>query len=350
MKTLKNVCLSLAAFSVSLAAVIWLGAPSTGCMLITYGLCGSTGCGSEFVSGFGGSAGTGGETGGGGNVAGTGGNVGAGGTATAGGGTGGMGGGTGGVGGVPCDADQKVCDGSCVQIDDPMYGCAPDGCNPCVVPNATAICDQYACAIAACVEGYADCMNGAADGCEIDIRTDPDNCGGCDQPCTDYANQPCQAGKCNPGCGPENFPISTEDDACCWGILDIDHVPLVYLGLSGKYTDPNDQTVEQSPFPGCVAQSVLEDWVVCNGLDIKPDTSLHLQLGFHMTTSDAANPTAYWACDETMWPAHCNFDTLQCYHNGVQIGNPFTDPPVAPWFYEANPVTNHWDVRRDNFP
>jgi hypothetical protein len=96
-----------------------------------------------------------------------------------------------------CNAGYADCDGN------PATGCeaslnSPSHCgsctNVCNLPNATAGCNGGTCVIAACQGGYADCNNIAADGCEKNLNTDPQNCGGCGRPCT--GNQICGGGTC----------------------------------------------------------------------------------------------------------------------------------------------------------
>src|SRR5262245_38770653 len=44
----------------------------------------------------------------------------------------------------PCDKypNAKFCNGKCVYIDDPLFGCSPTSCMPCIVPHATATCSR----------------------------------------------------------------------------------------------------------------------------------------------------------------------------------------------------------------
>ena len=56
--------------------------------------------------------------------------------------------------------------------------------NRCGVPNGTPTCSAGACGIAACNTGFANCNGMAADGCEVNVRLDPQNCGGCNLRCT----------------------------------------------------------------------------------------------------------------------------------------------------------------------
>lgn len=88
---------------------------------------------------------------------------------------------------VACDAGWANCDG------DDSTGCETDitttsncgACgNTCDLPHATSICDNGTCAIDRCDDGYRDCNGVASDGCEVDITSDAQHCGGCDTACT----------------------------------------------------------------------------------------------------------------------------------------------------------------------
>jgi hypothetical protein len=90
---------------------------------------------------------------------------------------------------------------------DPTDGCEvdlsghPDHCGACdagcSLPGTDASCDQGQCVPGDCLEGFADCNQDPADGCEVDINSDPDHCGACNQGCSfDNAQAGCQEGSC----------------------------------------------------------------------------------------------------------------------------------------------------------
>jgi len=56
-------------------------------------------------------------------------------------------------------------------------------------------CDYGKC-IVACKAGWANCNGSQFDGCEIDTKSDPTNCGGCGITCDLVLGQACVAGKC----------------------------------------------------------------------------------------------------------------------------------------------------------
>jgi hypothetical protein len=117
------------------------------------------------------------------------------------------------VAGVPscalrCDTGFATCDG------DPDNGCEVDTntdvahCGRCARvcpdrPNSSPLCSAGTCAFA-CDAGFLDCDGLAANGCEIDTRSDPLHCGGCGDACPDLPNSTptCAASSCGFACDP----------------------------------------------------------------------------------------------------------------------------------------------------
>jgi hypothetical protein len=99
----------------------------------------------------------------------------------------------------PCDKypNAKLCNGKCVYIDDPLFGCTPESCMPCIVPHASAVCSKtFECVVAQCADDdWADCDGKPANGCETDIDS-PSNCGGCGVKCGSAAPY-CVHGSCS---------------------------------------------------------------------------------------------------------------------------------------------------------
>ncbi|MDB4945689.1 MAG: Tryptophan synthase alpha chain [Labilithrix sp.] len=62
-------------------------------------------------------------------------------------------------------------------------------------PNQAALCSRGVCE-SACAPGFADCNGSPADGCEVDLRIHPANCGACGNACDIAGGQPCIEGKC----------------------------------------------------------------------------------------------------------------------------------------------------------
>jgi hypothetical protein len=96
-----------------------------------------------------------------------------------------------------CALDQKTCAGGCVPVDDPAFGCAAAGCEPCSFANATAVCAGGACVFGACDPGFEDCDGDAPNGCEVALLDDPANCGACGHLCQGFnGTAGCDGGAC----------------------------------------------------------------------------------------------------------------------------------------------------------
>ena len=95
---------------------------------------------------------------------------------------------------VRCGRGTKVCGERCCALDAPEHGCGADTCEPCNLDHASARCDPtQRCAVDACYQSFADCDRNPTNGCEADLRVDPDHCGRCDAACPplDHAERGC---------------------------------------------------------------------------------------------------------------------------------------------------------------
>ena len=81
-----------------------------------------------------------------------------------------------------CLTGQHLCNGTCVSLTDPTYGCGDPSCAACPSTHSTMGCQGRTCIVAACDPGYANCNAMAADGCETDMAK-PDTCGACNAVC-----------------------------------------------------------------------------------------------------------------------------------------------------------------------
>lgn len=104
--------------------------------------------------------------------------------------------------GAACAVGLKVCNDLCVSVADPFFGCEGPTCARCDAPNATAACKVGACGVGACVAGFGDCNALPADGCEANLQTSLEHCGGCGLACPQVENTDvaCVAGVCTGTC------------------------------------------------------------------------------------------------------------------------------------------------------
>lgn len=98
------------------------------------------------------------------------------------------------------DCNHDCSDGCEIDIQNDVNNCGFCG-HACSAPNATAACNQGVCSIGACDIGYVDCNSQYSDGCETNVMTDPQNCGGCGKLCPTTNGTPlCQNGNCQQMC------------------------------------------------------------------------------------------------------------------------------------------------------
>ena len=96
------------------------------------------------------------------------------------------------------DCNLQTEDGCEVHTAADLNNCGSCG-NVCNLPNATSSCTSGACGIATCNPGYANCNMMNADGCEVNLQTDPQSCGTCGNAC---AHGPNSTAVCtNASCG-----------------------------------------------------------------------------------------------------------------------------------------------------
>jgi len=102
-----------------------------------------------------------------------------------------------------CEADLRTSAASCGRCG-----------NACNLANATASCVAGACAVARCNEGFADCDGNAANGCEVDLQSDALSCGACGRACVvPNAGAVCRAGRCERSSCNQNFADCDGDGA-----------------------------------------------------------------------------------------------------------------------------------------
>lgn len=115
------------------------------------------------------------------------------------------------------NCDEQNANGCEVGLRTDVANCGSCG-NACDLPHATAECSAGECRIASdgCEPGYQDCNGDPQDGCEINLKTNKLNCGACDKVCPDLNGTPsCVAGLCQIDCN-QGFEDcdKTRDNGC----------------------------------------------------------------------------------------------------------------------------------------
>ncbi len=178
-----------------------------------------------------------------------------------------------------CAGDETLCGSRCVRTD-----IDPDNCGFCGIQcpggtNANGVCASGSCATV-CRAGFADC-NGdlslpTGDGCEVNLASDEDNCGGCGTVCTfanaagSCTNASCAISSCDPGFG------NCDMDGATGCETDLD-ASAMNCGACGAACPSGE---------ACVAGNCQVTGASC--LDPLP-----LQLGFQSLTWSASGPPNY---------------------------------------------------------
>jgi hypothetical protein len=134
-----------------------------------------------------------------------------------------------------CAPGTTACDGTCVTTSsDPNHCTSGSGCGfACPHPtNTSAFCVGGVCGTT-CNAGYLDCNGTTADGCETQVASDPNNCGGCGVHCN--PGQECRSSVCY---GRLVFVSSTTTTAAMGGVDGGDSICrslAVAQGFSGDF-------------------------------------------------------------------------------------------------------------------
>lgn len=157
----------------------------------------------------------------------------------------------------------------CLSGADPVTGCASSSCDPCFLPHASAKCSAFGgCAIDHCDPGFFDCNGDPADGCETNVDSDPKNCGACATDCSagdGGADWLCRFGSCFPNqCGTSTLAdCDGKPSNMCEINLATDPVN---CGFCGKVCAlPNSTTACSQGV--CVVTTCTAGWANCDGND-----------------------------------------------------------------------------------
>jgi hypothetical protein len=115
-----------------------------------------------------------------------------------------------------CDAGTKLCGSSCVPIDDPGFGCSATECTPCPLAGALMFCMNLSCKLDECLPGRENCDGDESNGCEVQLATDLQHCGACNNACsTVNGTSTCTAGACVLTCDADFANCDNNPDNGC---------------------------------------------------------------------------------------------------------------------------------------
>ncbi len=234
-----------------------------------------------------------------------------------------------------CDAGYGDCDF------DPDNGCEsnfindPCHCGDCDTDchkaHTDAFCNGGNCNIQGCDQGYADCNLDASDGCETDVGTDMNNCGGCNLKCDfSHASETCTNGQCVFGaCDPGYADCDHDPSNGCEAKLDSDGGN---CGMCGTACNLPHATSSCSSgtckIDTCDTNYADCDGDAANGCEIKIDTNLN-HCGGCDVVCDFAN------ANQVCLGGVCVLDT--CQHGFADCNNDTSNG------CEVNILTTHDD-------
>ena len=94
---------------------------------------------------------------------------------------------------IKCKPGEVCCAGACANLTSDPTNCGSCG-TVCRVANGAGGCMNGSCVISMCTPGFANCNGVYGDGCEVNLNTDPNNCGSCGKPCV--GGKICLGGTC----------------------------------------------------------------------------------------------------------------------------------------------------------
>ena len=213
------------------------------------------------------------------------------------------------------DCNAVVADGCEINITTNANNCGACG-NVCSLSNAVAGCSSSTCTLISCNTGFKNCDGSTPNGCEININTDVLNCNGCGIVCSaNNITRACSAGSCSGLCnsGFADCNSNKQTDGCEVSI----NTDPTNCGACGNFCSTNHIT------PACTAGSCsgscssgfadCDGNKLSNGCEVSINTDLNNCGGCGLICS--ANNTASHSCTAVACTGTCSSGFANCNNN-----------------------------------
>jgi hypothetical protein len=187
---------------------------------------------------------------------------------------------TAGVCSLVCSGGTTMCGSVCKNLSNDPANCNSCG-HVCITPHGVSICTAGVCGVGSCNPGFADCDSNPLTGCEVNVMNDPANCGGCGLTCTSLPNASaicsggsCVTGTCDPGyancngLNADGCEVNIDTDphncgACGHMCSSANGTAICSGGNCGIVCDPGYVNCDSNPSNGCETHVMGNDNANC---------------------------------------------------------------------------------------
>lgn len=213
-----------------------------------------------------------------------------------------------------CSGGEVDCNGTCTDTRFDDYNCGACGtacdyrgpnpaCDP-KPPHTGYGCGSSLCDVLKCTSGWMDCNNDrqegcSSDGCEVDIKTDLDNCGGCGIKCA--AGQECRENGNN---GPQCMDTCEKAGltACMYGCKDLLTDPFNCGACGNACSNPRANQAPSQCHKGICEIDCLPGFADCNG---DPNDGCEVDLRVHPANCGACGTKCDFAAGQPCIDGTC---------------------------------------------
>jgi hypothetical protein len=227
-----------------------------------------------------------------------------------------------------CPPNMTECSGFCASLATDTNNCGSCGNSCAGRPNVTSTaCTSGNCQVMTCVTGFADCDFNFANGCEVNLKTDPHNCSSCGDVCPSGANSVtvCTNGVCGLNCNSGYGDCDHNPANGCEAFLSTDPSNCGACGNSclGK---PNVATATCSggscSITSCNSGYADCDRIASNGCEVNVNTDHNNCGSCGVICGNTANVTSTACASASCQVTSCASGFADCdrsYSNGCEV-------------------------------